>query len=78
MSKERSKEHYDKHSETFEIQAGQKILLFDETIRRERSKKLSLQYVGPYDVLAVNGVNVTIKKGRTTQKVHVNRVRPFY
>ena len=73
MSKERSKEHYDKHSETFEIQAGQKILLFDETIHRGRSKKLS-----PYDVLAVGGVNVTIKKGRTTQKVHVNRVRPFY
>jgi len=78
VSKDRSKEHYDKHSETFEIQAGQKILLFDETIRRGRSKKLSPKYVGPYDVLAVDGVNVTIIKGRTTQKVYVNRVRPFY
>jgi transposase InsO family protein len=78
LSKERSKEHYDKNSETFEIQTGQKVLLFDETVRRGRSKKLSPQYVGPYDVLAVDGVNVTIKKGRTTQKVHVNRVRPFY
>ena len=37
-------------------------------------KKLSPQYVGPYEVLAVDGVNVTIKKGRTTQKVHVNIV----
>jgi len=43
-----------------------------------RPKKLSPQYVGPYDVLAVDGVNVTLKKGRTTQKVHVNRVRPVY
>ena len=41
-------------------------------------KKLSPQYVDPYEILAVDGVNVTIKKGRTTQKVHVNRVRPFY
>jgi len=47
-------------------------------VRRGRSKKLSPQYVGPYDVLAVDGVNVTLKKGHTTQKVHVNRVRPFY
>ena len=78
LSKERSKEYYDKDSETFEIQTGQKVLLFDETVHRGRSKKLSPQYVGPYDVLAVDSVNVTIKKGPTTQKVHVNRVRPFY
>ena len=78
LSKERSKEYYDKNSETFEIQTGQKVLLFDETVRRGISKKLSPQYIGPYDVLAVDGVNVTIIKGRTTQKVHVNRVRPLY
>jgi hypothetical protein len=77
-SKEKSKEYYDKNSETFEIQTGQKVLLFDETVRRVRSKKLSPQYIGPYEVLTVDGVNVTTKKGRTTQKVHVNRIRPFY
>jgi hypothetical protein len=77
-SKEKSKECYDKNSEPFEIQIRQKVLLFDETVRRGRSKKLSPQYIGPYEVLAVDGVNVTIKKGRTTQKVHVNRIRPFY
>jgi hypothetical protein len=63
--------------ETYEFQVGQKPLLFDETVQRGRSKKLSPQYVGPYDVLAVDGVNVTIKKGRTTQNVHVNRIRRF-
>ena len=41
LSKERSKEYYDKNSETFEIQNRQKVLLFDETVRRGRSKKLS-------------------------------------
>jgi len=76
--KEKSKEYYDKDSETLEVRVGQKVLLFDETVRRGRSKKLSPQYVGPYKVLAVDGVNVTIKKGRTAQKVHVNRIRPFY
>jgi len=78
ISKEKSKKYYDKCSEKCEIQVGQKILLFDETVRRGRSKKLSPQYIGPYEVLAVDGVNLTIRKGRTTQKVHVNRVRPFY
>jgi hypothetical protein len=76
--KEKSKEYYDKRSETFEIQIGQKVMLFDETVCRGRSKKLSPQYIGPYEALAVDGVNVTIRKGRTTQKVHVNRIRPFY
>jgi hypothetical protein len=78
VSNEKTKEYYDKCSEKCEIQVGHKILLFDETVRRGRSKKLSPHYIGPYEVLAVDGVNVTIRKGRTTQKVHVNRVRPFY
>jgi len=78
LSKEKSKEYYDKGSEKCEIQIGQKKLLFDETVRRGMSKKLSPQYIGPYEVLAVDGVNVTIRKGRTTQNVHVNRVRSFY
>ena len=77
-AKERSKEHYDRGAEACDFQVGQKILLRDETVRRGRSRKLSPQYVGPYEVVAVEGVNVTIKKGRRTQKVHVNRVRAFY
>jgi hypothetical protein len=32
-SKEKSKEYYDKDSETLEVRAGQKVLLFDETVR---------------------------------------------
>jgi len=77
-SKERSKVYSDKDSELPDIQVGQNVLIFDETVRRCRSKKLSPQYIGPYEVLAVEGVNVIIKKGRSTQKVHVNRIIPFY
>jgi hypothetical protein len=64
-------------SETLGVQVGQKVLLFDETVQRGRSKKLSPQYIGPSEVLAVEGVNV-VKKGRTAQKVHINGIRPFY
>jgi hypothetical protein len=73
ISKEKSKPYYDKGTAEREVQVERKVLLFDETVRRGRSKKLSPQYIGPYKVLAVNGV-----KDRTAQKVHVNRVRPFY
>jgi len=77
-NKEKRKAYYDKDTEECEIQVGQNVLLLDETVRRGRSKKLSRQYIGLYEVLGIDGVNVTIKRGRTTQKVHVNRVRPFY
>jgi len=75
--KERSKEYYDKGSEIPTIQVGQKVLIFDDSEER-RSKKLSPQYIGPYDVLVIEGVNVVMKRGRTTQKIHVNRVKPYY
>jgi len=77
LSKEKSKEHYDKNSETFEIQTEQKLLLFDETVRRGRPKKLNPQYVSQYVVLALDGVNVTIKKGRTIQKVACESSKTF-
>jgi len=39
---------------------------------------MSPHYIDPYEVLAVDGVNVMTRKGRATQNVHVNRIRPFY
>jgi hypothetical protein len=62
--KEKSKEYDDKRAEPFELNVGQKVLLYDETVRRGRSQKLCPQYTGPFEVLSVNGVNATIKKGR--------------
>ena len=77
-SKEISKGYYDKVSETFENEIGQKALFIEETIRRGISKKLSPQHIAIYELLAVDGVNVTIGKGPTTQKVHGNGKRPFF
>ena len=57
---------------------GDKVLLFDETVRRGRSRKLSAQWIDPYTVTEVDKVNVTIPKGRELTKVHINRLRPFY
>jgi hypothetical protein len=57
---------------------GDKVLLYDESLRRGRSRKLSAQWAGPYEVLAVDGVNATIKRGKNTTKFHVNGLKPFF
>jgi hypothetical protein len=59
------------------LKVGDKVLLYDETIRRGRSKKLSPQWLGPYEV-SIDRVNAIIKKGRHRQKVHLNRLKPYY
>jgi hypothetical protein len=78
QSKARSKLNYDKKAVRIALQVGDKVLLFDESVRRGRSRKLSAQWVGPYVVLAVDGVNATIKRGHNTTKVHLNRLKPFF
>jgi hypothetical protein len=60
------------------LNVGDKVLLYDETVRRGRSRKLSNQWLGPYVIVEVDKVNAIIKKGRQVQKVHVNRLKPFY
>jgi hypothetical protein len=73
-----SKEQYDKNARLTKFQVGGKVLLFDETVRRGRSRKLSAQWIGPYTITEMDGVNATIVKGRKFIKVHVNRLKPFF
>ena len=61
-SKVRSKVDFDKKAVPITLQVGDKVLLFDESVRRGRSRKLIAQWVGPYVVLRVDGVNATIKR----------------
>jgi hypothetical protein len=76
--KEKSKEYYDKNTKETTLKVGDKVLLYDETVRRGRSKKLSSQWLGPYVVISINRVNATTKNGRHRQKVHLNRLKPYY
>jgi hypothetical protein len=76
--KGKSKEHYDKTSGQRKLQVGDKVLLFDETVRRGRSRKLGAQWIGPYNIIELDKVNATIARGRKLTKVHVNRLKPFY
>jgi hypothetical protein len=77
-AKQKSKEYFDTKAKEIQIDIGDKVLLYDETVRRGRSKKLSSQWIGPYEVIEVDKVNAIIKKGRRVQKVHINRLKPLY
>jgi len=77
-SKNKSKEYYDEATRALKLQVGDKVLLFDETVRRGRSRKLSAQWIGPYTITEIDKVNATISRGRKVTKVHVNRLKPFY
>jgi hypothetical protein len=71
-----SKLDYDK-AVSIALHVGDKVLLFDESVRRGRSRKPSAQWMGPYVVLAVDGVNTTIKRGGSMIKVHINWLKSF-
>jgi hypothetical protein len=55
------------------IELGEKVLFYDETVRQGRSRKLSSQWTGPYEVVEVNKVSATIRNGLKLIKAHVNR-----
>jgi len=55
------------------------VLLHDEKLRRGRSSKLSPPYIGPYEIISVDDVNITLQLPRNkTLKVHAKRLKPFF
>lgn len=54
------------------------MLVYDETLRRGRSKKLKSKWIEPYEIIAkVTDVTYAIKTKRRTQIVHVNKLKAF-
>ena len=52
------------------------MFLHDEKLRRGRSANLTQPYIGPYEIIAVDDVNVTLKLPKNkTLKVHANRLK---
>ena len=79
LKKEKSKEYYDRNTNLLLFAIDEELLLHDEKVRRGRSAKLAEPYIGPYEFIAVDDVNVTLKLTKhKTLKVHVNRLKPFF
>jgi len=76
--KQKSKKHYDKSTKEIEFKIGDQVLIYDETLRRGRSKKLDAKWKGPYVILEKkSNANYTLKTGRKSTTVHANRLKLF-
>ena len=71
------KDHYDQKCVKYTFKIGDKVLLYDESVRRGLSKKLESPWVEPYTIIELHNVNAKIKKGRSCQTVHLNRLKYF-
>ena len=56
---------------------GDQVLLYDPTTPRHKSRKLVRRWKGPYTIIRISDVNVTIMKNDTEMLVHAERLRPF-
>ncbi|KAM0727554.1 Retrovirus-related Pol polyprotein from transposon 17.6 [Formica fusca] len=74
----KAKQQYDKNTREIKFKVGDKVLVYDETLRRGRSKKLESLWIGPYTIIEKNSdVNYTIKKGRKAIRMHTNKLKQF-
>ena len=78
QSKETSKTYYDNKIVNPSFKVGDKVLLLNEQSKKGLSKKLCPSYKGPFEIISVDKVNVTISVRNKALKVHINKLKPFY
>lgn len=75
-SKIKNKEYYDRKCRIEKYQIGNKVYVSNESNKIGKSKKLSPQFTGPYEIIEINSpVNVTVLMKRRKVKIHVNRLK---
>jgi hypothetical protein len=79
IAKLHSKRNYDRIVFVPNFEVGTKVLVKDESVRRGRSKKLEAAYVGPYEIIRIEGPNlVWHTKKASVMKIHANRAKLFF
>jgi len=72
QEKIKAKQQYDKSINKKTYKVGDKVLIYDETVRKGRSKKLESQWIDLYMIIEKNSdVNYTIKGERKTIRVQI-------
>jgi transposase InsO family protein len=74
-----NKNQYDRKVFVPKFEIGNKVLVKDESVRRGRSKKLEAAYIGPYEIIRIEGPNLVLRtrKGKE-MKIHANRAKLFF
>ena len=68
-----NKRSYDRNVHIPKFEVGSMVLVRDESVRRGRSKKLEAAYVGPYEILRIEGPNLVLCTRRSKElKIHAN------
>jgi hypothetical protein len=79
LAKAVNKRHYDQNLHVPKFKIGEKVLVKDESVRRGRSKKLEAPYVGPYEIIGIEGSNLLLRTRRSkTLRIHANRAKLFF
>jgi hypothetical protein len=74
-----NKRSYDRNVHIPKFEVGSMVLVRDESVRRGRSKKLEAAYVGPYEILRIEGPNLVLRTRRSKElKIHANRAKLFF
>jgi len=76
ISKAYNKRHYGQYVHVPKFKTSEQILVKDESVRRGRSKKLEVPYVGPYEIVGIEGPILLLRTKRSkTLKIHANRAK---
>jgi hypothetical protein len=60
ISKVHNKRQYEQYVHVPKFEIGEKVLVKDESVWRGRSKKLEAPYVGPYEIIGIEGPNLLL------------------
>lgn len=78
QAKEINKTYYDKTATKKQFEIGDLVLLTNEQTMKNRTKKLSPRYAGPYQIVGIDPpVNYIIQMGSKKMKTHANRLKYY-
>jgi hypothetical protein len=60
ISKAYNKQHYDQYMHARKFKIGEQVLVKDKSVHRGRSKKLEAPYIGPYEIVGIEGTNLLL------------------
>lgn len=74
-----NKRQYDVYVHVPKFEICEQVLMIDESFRRERSMKLEAPYVGPYEIVRIEELNLLVRTKRSkVLKIQANRAKLFF
>lgn len=75
--KNKSKTYYDNKIRTHNYRIGDFVYIENKTTTSGLNKKLSPNFIGPFEIVGIQSNNVKVKRGNKIITYHVNLLKPF-